>query len=827
MELLLNMTIGGTAAGIIILLLKRLLKNKLTPRWHCLIWIILAVRLVIPVLPESGFSIMNFVPTIQNLSLEVPAVGRVDGESTDPEISAAGKTGSESRTEIRNPAADGAQINLDLSNDQAGKKASSRAGSIGFTDMILYGWLAGAVLTAAFLGVTYGMITRSVKRVPLCQDADILRLFEECKKTAGIKGTKLLLRIGGETPMLYGLFSPTVIIPKGYSKGELTHVMIHELCHYKHKDIFINICSCLLLALYWYNPVLWICFFALRRDLEVLCDETAIRLTGRRKEYAETLLKTATRKNQAFFAVTSMQNGEKEVSRRIQQIASFQKPRAWISGFAVIAVLTAGAFCLTDASGLDTLRIDVGEGYQLSIPENWSSDEKGDQLFYDPQGVNFGGTAFLNLNADTGNEQKSGFEEAVLPLPNHAHVLERRVLKKNGITMIVINLDMDAETAAQTEARYQTGDRTPPDPMNQNYIFLQSDPSSELVFSLWANSDAATEKQLIRIAETFEHSPKPWAYQPEGTYEGDWGESAEKLLKEYFQNYVRAKLPVTADIRGYRIVGMKPYEGGEGTWGLTNSGGFYDVVLYSVDYTLYAAYPGLYDVQGSGFEVEEEKTLFGAERKTISYKDQLAVFNLDDQGAPRFLGFVDQAVRDGMGEAMALHSMIKSALPDRSGEFYSLKTPYIGDASKVGRIVQKLPLNQYSNGMQLHTKEEPYGLTVAYDLTSLGGAVYDESEARNPLDSRGWDPNPYLKAQLFQNSAVLLSLIDNCSKVELVLNGMLESGAPYTYHFLLDQQVLEQELGMNLEKQTSGPEAYRVFFERLDEQYLNEVKTAS
>lgn len=827
MELLLNMTIGGTAAGLIILLLKRLLKNKLTPRGHFLIWIILAIRLVNPVLPESGFSIMNFVPSIPNLSFEAPAAERDTGKTSAAEIGAAGKTGAENRIETQRTVADGIQTDQDLSSEQEGKTASGRTGSMRFAGLILYGWLAGAALTAAFLCVTYGMIARSIKRLPFCRDADILGLFEDCKKTAGIEGKKILLRIGGGTPMLHGIFSPTVIIPNGYSKGELSHVMIHELCHYKHKDILINICSCLLLSLYWYNPVLWICFFTLRQDLEVLCDETAIGLTGRRKEYAEILLKTAMRKNQAFFAVTSMQNGEKEVSRRIRQIASFQKPKAWISGLAIIVVLIAGVFCLTDGSGVKTLRMDVGDGYQLSIPESWSGAEKGDRLFYDSQGINFGGTAFLNLNADTGNNQKSEFEKSVLPLPNHAQVLERRVLKRKGTTMIVINLNMDTETAAQTELRYQTGDRMPPEPMNQNHIFLQPDPSSELVFSLWASSDTVSEKQLIRIAETFERSPEPRAYQPEGTYSGDWGETAEKLLKGYFQNYVRAKLPVTTDISGYRVEGIRPYEGGEGTWRLTNFSRFYEVVLYRVDYTLNAAYPGLYDVQGSGFELGEEKTILGAERKAITYKNQLAVFSLDGKGTARFLGFEDQADRAGMEEVMALHSMIKNALPDQSGEFYSLKTPYIGDATKVGRIIQKLPLYQYTNGMQLHTKEEPYGLTVVYDLTSFGGVLYDESEARAPIDSRGWDPNPYLKAQLFQNSAVLLSLIDNCSMVELVINGMLESGAPYTYHFLLDRQVLEQELGMNLEKQTSSLEEYQVFFERLDEQYLNAVKAAT
>ena len=68
MELLINMTIGGTVTACLILLVKRLLKNKLTPKWHFYIWIILALRLVVPGLPESDFSLLNAIPTTRNIT---------------------------------------------------------------------------------------------------------------------------------------------------------------------------------------------------------------------------------------------------------------------------------------------------------------------------------------------------------------------------------------------------------------------------------------------------------------------------------------------------------------------------------------------------------------------------------------------------------------------------------------------------------------------------------------------------------------------------------------------------------------------------------------
>ncbi|MEW6171778.1 MAG: M56 family metallopeptidase [Bacillota bacterium] len=148
--------------------------------------------------------------------------------------------------------------------------------------------------------------------------------------------------------MLKGIFKPEIILPGGYTEAELKSVFIHELMHLKHGDVPLSMLCTLLLCIYWYNPLMWLCLFVVRQDMELLCDFRALGVLQNRKEYALVLLKTALRKNKFIFATTSMQNGEKEISRRIKYIAHFKRPKALWSAIAIMAIVAVGALCLTN-----------------------------------------------------------------------------------------------------------------------------------------------------------------------------------------------------------------------------------------------------------------------------------------------------------------------------------------------------------------------------------------------------------------------------------------------------------------------------------------------
>ncbi len=786
MELLLNMTIGGTVTACVILLIKRLLKNKLTPKWHFYIWVILAVRLMIPGLPESDFSLLNAVPTAQNITQVQKAPNHIapadKGLGSFVEGNLVMKspvTGTERRSAFSVPEQ---RVNL-----------------------LFAGWLAGAVLMAGWLTGTYLRFCRRTKKLPMCRDGEILQLLAECRADAGIRSDRITLRFGGATPMLHGILKPTILIPEGCSREELRHVLIHELCHYKHKDTLVNIICSAFLSFYWFNPVIWFCFYAIRRDIEFLCDERVIEITGDRKEYSRTLLKTALKKNQFLFATTSMQNGEKEVSKRIRHIAYFKKPKLWISALAILAVLAAGAVCLTDASGLKTANVDVGGGYFIKVPKSWIGSS-GELLFTDQEGKSFGGAYYSEV--EPGAYRSDNFESAALPLPNHSQVLERKVFREDGFTLILVNLNMDSETAAQIAERNAAGDNSPSQKLNQNYIFLLPDKAEDEVYTIWADSSRVTERQLLKIAESFRENPYPQGYQPETAYRDNWQKTASKLLNEYFKNYASADMSMSSDISGYRLDGIIPFGDveEEASWSVI----YPNVTVLQVDYTLDIAYPDQYSFAGGGFEI-------GEGNRTKIYKDQLAVFQLDQLANAKFLGFVWLQDRAELGDARAIIRMIGYSDPNQSPEaLLKLKIPYIGDHSKVGRILGSLPLAQYSTGLELHTKSEPYGLTVDYDMTELGERVFESRPDKAMTDSSGWDPNPFLKAQLYKNSAILLSLIDNCSTVEFKITGMSETGVLYTYSYLHDRESLQKELSQDPRSFTDDPEAFIGFMNYLE-----------
>ena len=798
-ELLLNMTIGGTATACVILLVRSLLKNKLTPKLHIYLWIILAVRLMIPGLPESDFSLLNAVPAAQNLSM---VENQVSGRTEEANSSVSRYV--EGNLILKSPISGMEQKRTFSVSEQS-------------MDLLLMGWLSGGILMAAYLAGAYGVFRRRIAKLPICNDVEILELFEECKGEVKITTDRIVLRCGGKTPMLQGILKPTILLPQGFSKEELRHVLIHELCHYKHKDVFINIICCLFLCVYWFNPVLWVCFYMVRRDLEILCDERVVEITGERKEYAMVLLKTAMRKNSFLFAATAMQNGEKEVEKRIKHIAYFKKPKVWILTLAIIAVITTGAICLTDASALTTVNQDVGNGYFMKIPESWidKSHQNGDGLdlmFTNEEGVIFSGVSFFQV--DLGANKSEGFEAAQLPLPSDAEVLGRKVIKENEYEMIIVNLDRELAISARVDEENASDNNSSNRKVNQNYIFLLPDDTKDEIYIIWANSSQVSERKLLKIARTLQKDPYPQGYQPEAAHQDHWDETADRLLRAYFKNYVDADMAISSDISGYQIDHVEQFEDQEASWSLIHP----DTAVFRVDYTLDIAYPEHYSFPGGGFEI-------GPENKTKIYKDQLAVFQTVPFGTARFLGFVWMQDRAELGDDMAVLHTIDYADPVlRPEAMLQLKTPYIGNHSADGSIIRALPLSEYSRGLELHTKAEPYGLTVNYDMTELGDKVFESRPDRAMTDSSGWNPNPYIQAQLYKNSAVLLSLIDNCSTVEFRITGMSELGVPYTYSYQTDRETLAKELAQDPRKYTESLESFEEFFYNLELTQLRTIK---
>ena len=168
------------------------------------------------------------------------------------------------------------------------------------------------------------------------------------------------------SPCLFGLFHPAVYLtPAAVESPEtLRHVLIHETTHARHLDPLWSLLRCVCLAIYWFDPLVWIAAIVSRRDCELACDEGALRQLGEseRIPYGQTLLRlipVAGRPESPMLSATTMTAGKRELKDRVTRIAENRRT----VGVALLAVVTAAALvcALTFTGAKPSVRPLTGE----------------------------------------------------------------------------------------------------------------------------------------------------------------------------------------------------------------------------------------------------------------------------------------------------------------------------------------------------------------------------------------------------------------------------------------------------------------------------------
>lgn len=149
------------------------------------------------------------------------------------------------------------------------------------------------------------------------------------------------------TPFVLGIWKPRIYLPSDIQTQELTYVIAHEQIHIRKKDPFIKILAFLITSIHWFNPLAWVAFVNMSKDMELSCDEAVMKQMGEdcRQAYASALLEfTAGR---GIFSGIPLAFGEKNTKRRIQNIMKYKKPLTITCVFAVLALLVLGIGLLT------------------------------------------------------------------------------------------------------------------------------------------------------------------------------------------------------------------------------------------------------------------------------------------------------------------------------------------------------------------------------------------------------------------------------------------------------------------------------------------------
>ena len=380
-----NMSIAASWLILAVVLLRVVLKKA--PKWiNVLLWGIVAFRLICPFSFESALSL---IPSAETISPEIMM-------DWTPEIS----TGVSSIDKVVNP----------IITDTFAPEPIASANPLQLLIPVLaIVWAIGIIAMLVYAAVSYFRLQKKVgaslsvrDNIWICDDI--------------------------QTPFILGFFKPSIYIPSGTDEAQLPYIIAHENAHLKRCDHWWKPLGYLVLAIHWFNPLVWIAYILLCRDIELACDEKVIRGLNQNESisYSEALLSCSV--NRRTVMVCPLAFGEVGVKERVKNVLNYKKPAFWIVAIAVVASIVLGVCFLTNPSSfpvkLDSVQIskastmdfrtNIGPTtFQLSaaeIDELRRKLEHMNEVFANAQRVRFGQSS--EKNSYVLHDQASFFNEA-------------------------------------------------------------------------------------------------------------------------------------------------------------------------------------------------------------------------------------------------------------------------------------------------------------------------------------------------------------------------------------------------------------------------------
>ena len=313
---LLNLSISASWLVLVVLALRLVLKRA--PKWvNVLLWGMVALRLMLPFSIESALSL---IPSAETVSPEVVQF--------DP-----APTITSGVTIIDNA------VNPSLSESFAAAPLASVNPLYVWTYLAGWVWLIGLAAMLAYALVSYLRLRRRVSAsIPLRENIYV------CDEVP--------------SPFILGIVHPRIYLPSALDEAQRGSVLSHERAHLARRDHWWKPLGFALLAVYWFNPLLWLAYTLLCRDIELACDERVLRGmdAGQVKDYSSALLACSVPRR--MLAACPLAFGEVGVGARVKNALRYKKPAFWVVA-ASVAVCVVVAVCFltnprtdTDAAGL-------------------------------------------------------------------------------------------------------------------------------------------------------------------------------------------------------------------------------------------------------------------------------------------------------------------------------------------------------------------------------------------------------------------------------------------------------------------------------------------
>ncbi len=302
-----EMSVSASVIALVVILLRFFLKKS--PKRLCvLLWVLVALRLILPFSIESMFSLMPKtspqVPLNYHLNYqefeEIQDFNEVVGIPILPEV-----------------------------NETFEPTVTNQKESFDIISLLSFVWIAGVILLTVYMTVSSLLVYRKIKFAISLKD-------------------NIYISDSISSPFVFGFIKPKIYLPDSLEENHFEHIIAHEKAHIRRLDHIIKPLGFLILSLHWFNPLMWLSYILFCRDIEFACDENVVKkLTPiERTDYSQALLDCSIKGK--ILTVYPTAFGEVGVKSRIKSVLSYKKPTVWIILIALLAVIITAVCFLTD-----------------------------------------------------------------------------------------------------------------------------------------------------------------------------------------------------------------------------------------------------------------------------------------------------------------------------------------------------------------------------------------------------------------------------------------------------------------------------------------------
>lgn len=305
----------GSIVILAVLLLRLILRKAAPKKYLCYLWVLAGLRLLMPFDIQSQFSLQPQTPPGVIVRWEQPASFY---PSEEPE-----KQPRQTLTDITDPHPDGTYEDLPVSNRALPEEPEARVSLSGqkaiSIPLLPLLWAAVAMAFFGYNIYCYQSLRKKVgnaRKIPGGWESD-----------------------GIETAFILGFIKPRIYIPTQTPQQDRGYILAHERTHLEKGDHWIKMLGFATLAIHWFNPLVWVAYILLCKDIEMACDERVVQFMElqERKEYSTALLNCSS--SQVRHAASPVAFGEVNVKNRIQSILAYRNPSFWAGFLSAMAVV--------------------------------------------------------------------------------------------------------------------------------------------------------------------------------------------------------------------------------------------------------------------------------------------------------------------------------------------------------------------------------------------------------------------------------------------------------------------------------------------------------